>query len=117
MRLDAGDLVLVPFPHTDLTAGKQRPALVLTSASYNAASPDAVIAYVTSLRQEGPWSVPVTSADLSTGALAKQSWVRVDRLATLDQRLVRKVAAKIGTGRLAEVRSRLSALLVEAPAA
>lgn len=113
MPLEAGDLVLVPFPHTDLTSGKKRPALVLTSAAYNASSPDAVVAYVTSQPQEGPWSVPIADADLASGSLVKPSWVRVDRLATFDQRLVRNVAAKLRGARLEEVRARLRKLLVE----
>lgn len=115
MTLEAGDLVLVPFPHTDLTGGKQRPSLVLTRASYNAGSPDAVVAFVTSKPQEGPWSVPLVATDLSAGALVKPSWVRVDRLATLDQRLVRKVAARIGEKRLEEVRERVRSLLLDPP--
>ncbi|MHB8632882.1 MAG: type II toxin-antitoxin system PemK/MazF family toxin [Thermoplasmatota archaeon] len=48
MRLDAGDIVLLPFPHTSVSGGKQRPALALTSPADNADSPDVIVAYVTS---------------------------------------------------------------------
>ncbi len=41
------DIVLVPFPFTDLTTNKKRPALVISPDSYNR-GPDVVIAFITS---------------------------------------------------------------------
>ncbi|KAF0239889.1 MAG: plasmid maintenance system antidote [Planctomycetota bacterium] len=35
-----GDVVLVPFPFTDQSAAKKRPAVVISSRSYNNARPD-----------------------------------------------------------------------------
>jgi mRNA interferase MazF len=43
-----GDVVLVPFPFTDLTAAKPRPALVVSTDAYNAAGQDVLIAAITS---------------------------------------------------------------------
>ena len=43
-----GDVVLVPFPFTDLTGSKQRPAVVVSSARYHDKRPDLVIMAVTS---------------------------------------------------------------------
>ena len=45
---DFGDMVLVPFPFTDQTATKKRPAVVVSSAAYNRARPDLVLMAVTS---------------------------------------------------------------------
>ena len=45
MTLDAGQIILMPFPNTNLKSGKRRPALVLTDSRYNARSPDVVLAY------------------------------------------------------------------------
>ncbi len=41
------DIVLVPFPFTDLTTSKKRPALVVSPDSYNS-GPDVIIAFITS---------------------------------------------------------------------
>jgi mRNA interferase MazF len=41
------DIVLVPFPFTDLSTNKKRPALVVSPDEYNS-GPDVVIAFVTS---------------------------------------------------------------------
>lgn len=43
-----GDVVLVPFPFTDLTSQKKRPAVVVSSASYHRERPDIIVMAVTS---------------------------------------------------------------------
>ena len=43
-----GDVVLVPFPFTDLSAIKQRPALVLSPERINKVRTDLVVAAITS---------------------------------------------------------------------
>lgn len=43
-----GDVVLVPFPFTDQTGTKKRPAVVVSSAAYNASRRDLVIMAITS---------------------------------------------------------------------
>ena len=48
VTLAFGDVVLVPFPFTDQSAAKQRPAVVISTAAYNAARPDVIVMAVTS---------------------------------------------------------------------
>ena len=43
-----GDIILVPFPFTDQTTSKKRPAVVISSAAYNTERPDLIIMAVTS---------------------------------------------------------------------
>ena len=46
-----GDVVLVPFPFSDQTTTKKRPAVIISSNTYNDTSRDVVIMAVT-VRQE-----------------------------------------------------------------
>ncbi len=48
MPFDFGDIVLVPFPFTDQTASKKRPAAVVSRRAYNQSKPDIVVMAVTS---------------------------------------------------------------------
>ena len=43
-----GDIVLVPFPFTDFTALKQRPAVVISSDKFNASRDDVILIALTS---------------------------------------------------------------------
>ena len=43
-----GDIVLVPFPFTDLTSSKKRPALVISPDSFNSQQQDLVVVAITS---------------------------------------------------------------------
>jgi len=43
-----GDIVLVPFPFTDQSVKKRRPAVVVSSERYNQERPDLIIMAVTS---------------------------------------------------------------------
>ena len=49
---DFGDVVLVPFPFTDQTGAKKRPAVVVSSAAYNTARHDLILMAVTSQTQK-----------------------------------------------------------------
>lgn len=56
-RFEFGDVVLVPFPLTDQSAAKKRPAVVVSTAAYNAERGDVIVMAVTSqLRPENTLS-------------------------------------------------------------
>lgn len=106
--------MVIPFPFTSLRARKQRPSLVLTPSSYNQTHPDLVLAYVTSRPQapDEPWALPIGPGELREGRLPKPSWVRVDKLFAIEQRLVRKPVGRLAPEALKAVRERVADLLV-----
>jgi mRNA interferase MazF len=51
-----GEVVLVPFPFTDQTTSKKRPAIVVSSSDYNFNRPDLVLmAVTTQVREPAPF--------------------------------------------------------------
>lgn len=103
MKLEPGDLILVPFPFTDLTSAKTRPALVLSRADYNRTSRDVIVCGVTSNLSNTANSVLIQSRDLSLGRLPAPSRIKVDKVATLQQTLVRRRVGRLKPGPLSQV--------------
>jgi mRNA interferase MazF len=91
MMFERGDLLLVPFPFTDLSAAKRRPVLVLTAPDGYG---DFVAVPVTS-RQQSTNGLPLAPEDLLRGSLPAASWIRTDRIVTLNASLVIKTIARV----------------------
>lgn len=91
MTCSRGDIVLVPFPFADLSAAKKRPVLILTEPDTYG---DFLAVAVTS-RSHHVHAVEVTKDDLAGGGLPVTSWVRVDRLVTLNLGLCIKPLAQV----------------------
>ena len=89
-----GDLVLVPFPFTDLSGSKVRPALVLVSTSL-----DVTLAFITTQLQ---WQEPTDLLLSPTGlnGLKKASLVRLSKLATIDIDLIQGRLGSLDTTQL-----------------
>ena len=88
---ERGELLLVPYPFSDLSATKHRPVLALTGPdSYG----DFIALPVTS-RPQAEFGVPLNSADLVRGALPAPSWIRIDRIVTLNSTLVAKIIGRV----------------------
>lgn len=102
-RHNVGDLVLISFPFTDLTASKVRPALLVTNPDRDG---DFIAAAVTSKRGHEA-SLPLTDADLASGRLAAASHIRADKLFTFSVDIVRK---HIGSVKPSVVHSTLAVL-------
>lgn len=115
MPLDAGDIVLVEFPYTNRQQAKRRPALVLTNAAYNRRATDFLAAFITSKQQRDPWSLPVTNADLRDGSLVKPSWIRTDKIASIEHTMAGRTVGTLNEDALAATRQRIRDLIVDPP--
>ena len=88
---ERGDLLLVPYPFSDLSATKRRPVLVLTTPDRYG---DFIALPVTS-RPQTEHGLPLAGSDLVTGSLPAASWIRTDRIVTLNISLVVKTVGRI----------------------
>jgi mRNA interferase MazF len=89
-----GDILLVPFPFTDQTTTKKRPAVVVSSQAYHQDKPDlllmAVTSQVSSTRSVG--EVPI--ADWQGAGLIKPSVIK-PVITTLEKRLVIRTLGRL----------------------
>ncbi len=82
--LQVAEIVLTPFPFTDLTAQKKRPVLVISEVDANN---DFIALAITSKQKENN-VVHLTNQQLITGSLPKESWIRTDKVFTFNTSLV-----------------------------
>ena len=101
-----GDVVVLPFPQTNLQAGKRRPALVVA----NLAGDDLILCQITSQSRSDNYSVPLTDTDFAKGKLVVVSFARANRLFTVEQSVILYVAAQVNQSKVAEVKARLRSL-------
>lgn len=80
----AASVVLVPFPFSDLSKAKLRPAVVLA----NAGRGDWILCQVTSNPYGDPRAIPLTDSHFQTGSLRLASFVRPAKIFTAEQTLI-----------------------------
>ena len=85
-----GDVVLFPFPYTDLTNRKLRPCLVLS----NQIRDDIILCQITSQKiQKDSFSIELLESDIKEGSLHINSYIRPNMLFTSS---VHQIVQKIG---------------------
>ena len=79
-----GDVVAVPFPFSDLTQAKRRPALVVTAL----AGDDVILCQITSQSLRDQYSIEISDDDFQQSGLKQKSNVRPNRLFTADGHII-----------------------------
>jgi len=80
----AGEVVLIPFPFSDLSQAKLRPAVCLAPAGRG----DWVLCQVTSNDFGDPGAIPLDAADFASGGLRLVSYARPGKLFTANASLI-----------------------------
>ena len=106
-----GDIVIVPFPFTDLSSIKQRPVLILSSDKYNESTEDIIVCGITSNPKNTAHSVIITLQDLAEGRIPSTSRIKADKLFTLKQTLIRSKIGAVRPAILKKVQEEIKALL------
>lgn len=108
MICDPFETVVVPFPFTDKAAAKKRPALVLSTQSFNRQG-HTVMAMITT-KDHRPWPGDCAIEELEPAGLRVPCIVR-PKLFTLDNRLILRRLGALEVGDAERVRRVLRSLL------
>ena len=95
----AGSIVLVPFPFSDLSQTKLRPAVVLAHIGRR----DMILCQVTSQAYGDRLAIALDDASFAQGSLSRQSYVRPGKLFTAHETLIVSQPARLRTEALSRI--------------
>lgn len=110
MICDAWQVVVVPFPFTDRSTTKRRPALVLSQKRFNR-NGHTILAMITSSTHE-PWPGDTRLTNLDAAGLRRPCIVRL-KIFTLDNRFIARLIGLLATIDQDHVGTALSSQLAE----
>ena len=102
-----GDVVVAPFPFSDLSATKRRPALVIADLAGN----DIILCQITSQAVGDSYAMPLADSDFASGGLRQASNIRPNRLFTAESSIVLYRAGILNDTKVREVIARLVSIL------
>jgi len=83
-RFVKGDIVVMPFPFTDLKATKKRPALIITSL----VGDDLIVCQITGKIKEDSYVVELKDSEIIGGKLKGNSYIRTNKIFTADKSII-----------------------------
>lgn len=105
-----GDIVLVPFPFTDLSGNKVRPALVL---SHKQTGDDVTVCFISSIIAKNVLAFELVLNEKDIGfkntGLKIKSLVKVNKIATLDKKVILGKIGQLDTANLNKIKKILKA--------
>jgi len=94
-----GDVVIIPFPFTDLTGSKKRPAFIVA----NLPGDDIIVCQITSKSKSDPLAVSVGASDFSSGSLPIDSFIRPNKIFTADKNIILSTAGHLCEKKISDV--------------
>ncbi|MFN4145514.1 MAG: type II toxin-antitoxin system PemK/MazF family toxin [Runella sp.] len=102
-----GDIVVLPFPFSDLSASKRRPALVLVDLEGD----DIILCQITSKNTKDSYAITLDNSDLVNGFLSQISNVRPNRLFTADKKIIAYTLGRIAHNKFKQVADAINEMI------
>lgn len=79
-----GDVVVVPFPFSNLTTSKKRPTLIVSALQ----GEDLILCQITSKEINDSYAILLEDADFEQGSLKQTSNIRPNKIFTADKNII-----------------------------
>jgi mRNA interferase MazF len=103
----SGDVVVVPFPFSDLSQNKVRPAECLAPVGRG----DWILCQITSIAYGDPDAVSISAADFLSGGLLSVSFMRPGKLFTANEGLLIRSVGTLSSPVIARLKSAVVAII------
>ncbi|MBA3946050.1 MAG: type II toxin-antitoxin system PemK/MazF family toxin [Herpetosiphonaceae bacterium] len=102
-----GGVVVAPFPFSDLSAAKKRPALVVATLTGN----EVILCQITSQGMKDSYGIQLMNNDFTSGSLRQPSNIRPNRIFTADSAIILYRAGTVSSTKLREVTAKITQIL------
>lgn len=106
-RLIKGDIVVVPFPFSDLSNFKKRPALVISTLKGD----DLILCQITSQAVFDEYAITLNNEDLISGSLKRKSNIRPNRIFTADGKIILYKVGSLKESKIIEIINKLITII------
>ena len=104
-----GDIVVVPFPFSDLVNAKKRPALVLT----NPLDDDLILCLITTKSKFDKFVIDITDKEVECGELKVDSYIRPNKIFTANKSIIAYKLGRLNDNKKLEVNEKLKELFYD----
>jgi mRNA interferase MazF len=104
-----GDIVVIPFPFSNLSGSKKRPALVLADLH----GEDIILCQITSRQSKDKFAIELPIDKIEYGSLPVDSYIRPARMFTADKNIIITKARRIQSSIFSKVVSTIIKILEE----
>ena len=94
-----GDVVILNFPYSDLKNIKRRPVLILKVPKGN----DIIVLQITASSYEKNVEIPIKNEDFLYGNLKRNSFIRIDKIASIEKTLIKYKAGSLKKEKFNEI--------------
>ncbi|MEK6856078.1 MAG: type II toxin-antitoxin system PemK/MazF family toxin [Nanoarchaeota archaeon] len=108
---EQGEILMVPFPFSDLSSIRQRPVLVLSKKEDNINSEDIITCGITSNLKDSKYGILIENENLQSGSIPKKSRIKVNKLFTVHKEIIIKSLARINLKKWIEVKKEFLSLI------
>src|SRR3972149_9954982 len=102
-----GDVIVIEFPFSDLKNAKRRPVLILKVPKGD----DVIVAQITGESYEDSVEIPLKKEDFKQRSLKRESYIRIDKIASIEKYLIKYKAGSLKQEKFSEVINKICSFL------
>ena len=106
-RFVEGDVLVIDFPFSDLRYTKRRPVLIVKVPK----GEDIIVVQITGSSYEKSVEIPLKGSDFKNGNLKRDSFIRIDKIASIEKSLINYKIGSLKQEKFNEVINRICCFL------
>ena len=102
-----GDVVVIEFPFSNLKSAKRRPVIIIKVPK----GEDIIVAQITGDSYENSAEISIRKEDFKQGSLKRDSYVRIDKIASIEKILIKYKAGTLKQEKINEIIDKICSFL------